>query len=88
LSYEFLFPLDSPVTEISPYLSGLQRCFCHYRHHGAISVASQVLVIVLSPPGRQLWLFTLYNKDEEDDLSPKERKAIRELLKLELEARR
>jgi hypothetical protein len=39
-------------------------------------------------PGRQFWLFTLYDKDEMDDLSPKERKALRDMLKRELEARR
>lgn len=39
-------------------------------------------------PGRQFWLFTLYDKDEADDLTPKERKALKSMLKLELEARR
>lgn len=38
--------------------------------------------------GRQFWLFTLYNKDEMDDMSSKERKALKEMLKFELEARR
>jgi hypothetical protein len=38
--------------------------------------------------GRQFWMFTLYDKDEMDDLSQKERKALKEMLKLELEARR
>jgi hypothetical protein len=38
--------------------------------------------------GRQFWLFTLYDKNEFDDLSPTERKALRDMLKRELEARR
>lgn len=38
--------------------------------------------------GRQFWLFTLYDKDEMDDLTPKERKTLRDMLKRELEARR
>lgn len=38
--------------------------------------------------GRQFWLFTLYNKNEVSDLSPTERKALKDRLKLELEARR
>ena len=38
--------------------------------------------------GRQFWLFTLYNKNELADLSPTERKALKEMLKQELEARR
>lgn len=37
---------------------------------------------------RQFWLFTLYDKDEMDDLSAKERKALKDMLKRELEARR
>jgi hypothetical protein len=37
--------------------------------------------------GRQFWLFTLYDKDEMDDLSAQERKALRERLKTELAAR-
>lgn len=37
---------------------------------------------------RQFWLFTLYGKDEMDDLSSKEKKALKEMLKHELESRR
>lgn len=38
--------------------------------------------------GRQFWLFTLYDKNELDDLSSIERKALKEMLKRELEIRR
>lgn len=38
--------------------------------------------------GSQFWLFTVYDKDEMDDLSAKERQALREMLKRELDARR
>ena len=38
--------------------------------------------------GRQFWLFTLYDKDEADDLSAKEKKLLKDMLKTELEARR
>lgn len=37
--------------------------------------------------GKQFWLFTIYNKDEMTDLSAQEKKALREMIKLELEAR-
>jgi mRNA-degrading endonuclease RelE of RelBE toxin-antitoxin system len=37
---------------------------------------------------RQFWLFTLYDKDEMDDLSVKEKKVLKGMLKRELEARR
>jgi hypothetical protein len=36
----------------------------------------------------QFWLFTLYDKDEMTDLSPDEKKALKHMLKIELEARR
>ena len=38
--------------------------------------------------GRQFWLFTLYDKDEADDLTAKEKKALKDMLKAELEARK
>lgn len=38
--------------------------------------------------GAQFWLFPIYGKDLRDDLSPKERAALKETLKLELAARR
>lgn len=36
----------------------------------------------------QFWLFTLYDKDELKDLSPQEKKALKSMLKAELEIRR
>ncbi len=36
---------------------------------------------------RQIWLFTLYDKDELDDLSAKEKKALKDMLKREMESR-
>ena len=39
-------------------------------------------------PKRQFWLFTLYDKDELDDLSPKEKAELKTLLKQELEERK
>jgi len=37
--------------------------------------------------GAQFWLFTLYGKDEMDDLNAKEKRAFRDGLKAELEQR-
>lgn len=39
------------------------------------------------PRDRQLWLMTLFDKDEAADLSPKERQALKAAVKAELEAR-
>jgi len=36
---------------------------------------------------RQFWLFTLYDKDEMDDLSAKQHALLKDMLKQELEAR-
>ena len=38
--------------------------------------------------GKQFWLFTLYDKDEMSDLSTKDKKALKEMIRLELEERR
>jgi hypothetical protein len=38
--------------------------------------------------GSQFWLFTLYDKDEMEDLTPLQRKALKEMIKQELDARR
>jgi hypothetical protein len=38
--------------------------------------------------GAQFWLFTVYDKDEMTDLTPLQRKALKEMIKKELEARR
>jgi len=38
--------------------------------------------------GLQFWLYTIYDKDERDDLSPQQRKTLKSMLQAELEARR
>ena len=38
--------------------------------------------------GRQLWLFTVYDKDEMSDLTPAQRKMFKTMIKAQLEARR
>ncbi|MBF8287475.1 MAG: toxin [Candidatus Rokubacteria bacterium] len=39
-------------------------------------------------PGMQFWLFTLYNKDEMADLTSQQRKALKAMIKAELDSRR
>lgn len=39
-------------------------------------------------PGMQFWLYTLYNKDEMADLTARQRKALKDMLKAELQSRR
>jgi hypothetical protein len=39
-------------------------------------------------PKKQFWLFTIYDKDELNDLSPKEKAMLKTLLKKELEERK
>jgi len=38
--------------------------------------------------GQQFWLFTIYDKDEMEDLDPTEKRTLRAMLKLELNVRR
>jgi hypothetical protein len=37
--------------------------------------------------GDQFWLFTLFDKDQADDLKPEQRKALKQMLKRELDQR-
>jgi hypothetical protein len=37
--------------------------------------------------GLQFWLFTLYDKDEMDDLTPQQRKVLKAMIKAEIQAR-
>jgi hypothetical protein len=39
------------------------------------------------PGEQQIWLITLYDKDEASDLTPKERQALKSAIELELRAR-
>ena len=38
--------------------------------------------------GLQFWLFTVYDKDEMEDLTPQQRKMLKAMIKTELDARR
>lgn len=38
--------------------------------------------------GNQIWLFTLYNKDEMSELTPQERKALKAMIKAEMDSKR
>lgn len=38
--------------------------------------------------GPEFWLFTLYDKDETEDLTPKEREILKDRVKAELRAKR
>jgi hypothetical protein len=39
------------------------------------------------PGGQQIWLITLYDKDEASDLAPRERQALKSAIEFELRAR-
>ena len=39
------------------------------------------------PGEQQIWLMTLYDKDEASDLTPKERQALKKVIEIELRAR-
>lgn len=38
--------------------------------------------------GAQIWLFTVYDKDQMEDLDPREKRLLKQMLKVELDARR
>lgn len=46
------------------------------------------IVYLYLPRDSEIWLFTLYGKDEADDLTPEQRRTFKRAIKAELEARR
>ena len=77
-------------------LPAFARCRADYLDDAAFGMLQQAFMknpesgeVIEGTGGlRKFWLYTLYDKDEASDLTPKERKAFKEILKMELESRR
>jgi len=66
---------------------GLRKVRCGDRRRGKGKRGGLRVIYYWWESGAQFWLFTLYGKDEMDDLSPGERKILKERLKHELALR-
>lgn len=76
-------------------LPAFERHRADYLDDGQFLALQQVLManpeagdVIPTTGGPQFWLFTLYDKDQMDDLKPAEKAALRDRLKAELKARK
>ena len=81
-------PMESPVAgDVIEATGGLRKLRQADPRRGKGKRGGLRVIYFWWEAGRQFWLFTLYDKDETDDLSAKDKKALKEMLKRELEAR-
>lgn len=77
-------PLAGDVIENA---GGLRKVRYADPHRGKETRGGLQVIYFWWEAGKQFWLFILYDKDEARDLSQRERKSLKEMLKRELEAR-
>ena len=67
---------------------GLRKVRCSDARRGKGKRAGLRVVYYYWTGGPEFWLFTLYDKDEMADLTPKHRASLKDLVKAELQLRR
>jgi hypothetical protein len=80
--------LNIPKLVMSSQVRVVCESFATVMPHGARASGGLRIIYFWWEPKKQFWLFTLYDKDELDDLSPKEKTVLKTLLKQELEERK
>ena len=81
--------LDNPETgDVIKDAGGLRKMRFADARRGKGKRGGLRIIYYLWLGGRQFWMFTLYDKDEMDDMTVKERHAFADALRAELEKRR
>jgi hypothetical protein len=83
-----LMMLDPEAGQAIPDAGGLRKLRFADKRRGKGKRGGLRVIYYWWNPGSQFWLFTIYDKDEMSDLTALQRKALREMIKEELEARR
>jgi hypothetical protein len=84
-----LILMSSPETgDTIPGTGGLRKLRFGDRRRGKGKRSGLRVIYYWWSGGPEFWLFTLYDKDEMDDLTPKEREVLKERVKGEIQARR
>lgn len=76
------------VGELIPEAGGLRKLRFADARRGKGKRGGLRVIYYWWGTGLQFWLFTLYDKDEMADLTPPQRKALKAMIKAELQARR
>jgi len=87
-SLQNLLLLQPEVGDLIPGTGGLRKLRFGDARRGKGKRGGLRVIYYWWDTGSQIWLFTVYNKDEMADLTPLQRKALKEMIKQELEARR
>ena len=83
-----LLMLNPQVGDTIPGTGGLRKMRFADERRGKGKRGGLRIIYYWWDTGSQFWLFTVYYKDEMSDLTPSQRKALKEMIKKELEARR
>jgi len=83
-----LLMLNPQVGDTIPGTGGLRKLRFADERRGKGKRGGLRIIYYWWDTGSQFWLFTVYDKDELSDLTPSQRKALKEMIKKELEARR
>jgi len=79
---------DPEAGEVIPGAGGLRKMRFADKRRGKGKRGGLRVIYYWWDAGMQFWLYTLYDKDEMTDLSADQRKALKAMLKKELESRR
>jgi hypothetical protein len=85
---QLLLMLDPEAGDTNPGTGGLRKLRFVDVRRGKGKRGGLRVIYYWWDTGSQFWLFTVYDKDEMSDLTPFQRKAFKEMIKKELEARR
>jgi hypothetical protein len=80
--------LDPEAGDLINSAGGLRKLRFHDARRGKGKRGGLRVIYYYWTGGKEFWLFTVYDKDELDDLLPKERESLRVQLKAELRRRR
>ncbi|HEX6190135.1 MAG TPA: hypothetical protein VFZ40_18800 [Pyrinomonadaceae bacterium] len=80
--------LNPEAGDLIPGTGGLRKLRFADKRRGKGKRGGLRVIYYWWDSGSQFWLFTAYDKDEMSDLTAAQRKALKEMIKKELEARR
>ena len=88
LNLQRLLILNPERGDVIPGTGGLRKLRFADERRGKGKRGGLRVIYYWWDTGSQFWLFTVFDKDEMSDLTTTERKALKEMIKQELEARR
>jgi hypothetical protein len=88
LELQSLLMLQPEAGDLIPGTGGLRKLRFADKRRGKGKRGGLRVVYYWWDTGSQFWLFTVYDKDEMSDLTAAQRKAFKDMIKKELDARR